>query len=82
MSEPLPCQEAHDTLSVARYFPCGQPATKAVYSQRDNRDYNMCEQHAYHAIKNRGMIDKGEPSASNPKPYSDGPSFKDPLMSQ
>ena len=62
----LKCQEAHDFLSHTKYFPCGQSALRSVYSKRDRRSYNMCEQHADHAVNNRGMIDEGEATSSNP----------------
>jgi hypothetical protein len=65
VTEPLTCQEAHDFLSSQRYWPCGQPATASVYSERDGRAYNMCEAHAYHSVKNRGRAQQGPATPEN-----------------
>lgn len=66
MADELTCQEAHDIFSVVKYWPCGEPATKSVRSDRDDRSYNMCDQHSFHAVKNRGMKYEGPATPDNP----------------
>jgi hypothetical protein len=50
------CQEA-SVLSVSKYIPCGKPATKIVWHNKDGRAYAMCDACAYHNINNRGGIE-------------------------
>lgn len=57
-ASPDRCEEA-GPLSVEVYIPCNAPAVKLVYHSRDKRTYRMCEQCAWHNIKNRGGEDRG-----------------------
>ncbi len=47
------CEEA-SILSITRYIPCGNKATRQVYHPRDNKTYAMCEGCADHNVRNRG----------------------------
>ena len=49
------CEEASQFSSLV-YIPCNQPATKVMRSDRDKRDYRMCDMCAHHNLK-RGMVD-------------------------
>jgi hypothetical protein len=47
------CEEA-SPFSFATYIPCGAPATHLLHSEKDRRDYFMCEQCAW-VNERRGM---------------------------
>lgn len=40
-----------------KYFRCGNPASMAVWHQRDRRVYYMCTWCGSHNVRNRGGID-------------------------
>lgn len=52
---PGPCEEASQ-FSGAFYMPCGLPATKSMFSERDGRTYRMCDSCADHNSR-RGMVE-------------------------
>lgn len=49
------CCEDASALSTTHYIPCNRPAVFIVYSERDKRDYRMCQLCAQHSIQNRDM---------------------------
>jgi hypothetical protein len=49
------CEEA-SIFSREVYIPCNQPATKVMRSERDKRDYRMCDMCADHNLR-RGMVE-------------------------
>jgi hypothetical protein len=61
----LTCQEA-SALSGATYIACGKPAERSIFLARDGRAFNMCPACAHHNVSNRGGVDAGEATPSNP----------------
>lgn len=59
------CEEA-SMMSSSFYIPCNAPAVSVVYSDRDKREYRMCEACAHHNVKNRGAVLRGK--YKGPKP--------------
>ena len=49
------CEEA-SFMSREFYIPCNRPATKVMYSERDDRNYRMCDMCADHNTR-RGMVE-------------------------
>jgi hypothetical protein len=49
------CEEASH-LSTTAYIPCNRPATKIMHSEKDQRNYRMCDMCADHNLR-RGMTE-------------------------
>ena len=49
------CEEA-SPMSGGMYIPCNAPATRVLHSDKDQRDYRMCEPCAAHNLR-RGMVE-------------------------
>lgn len=47
------CEEMRFVAGIT--LQCKMPATKIIHSDTDKKDYNMCDECAWHSIKNRGM---------------------------